>query len=484
MNARQVDQARRALAAARINAWHVADHHAPQALRDFAGVLSPKRNTEITSVAWFLQGVPVSFEIERYRVDGKLAFLAAHPVVPTDSIRRIGNAGRSVARRDITEDAVLREFAVAIKRLHGEHETEGLHRWKSMLHEEQQGECAVCYCLVELADARVKRIVPTSWGGDAAPANLRVVCPVCLHSGQPIKGLFCAWMHEAGIWDYGWSPADLEVLAANPLQVWQSIKPEAIPAALFDGPERSDKGQRNMNRRIERWHEEIAELRGRWRGCPFVPAALRDDPWNRWPDMIRADPMKYAGKDDYEFLDALGAPITGSNCTPKIRARLRRRLHSVLKSLDWSAGRYALGKAPVYADGARRFVPPGCDLLETMGADFDLENTPFGQEQPSHAPKAEAIHAKPVQAVLPAPASDSVLEDLRFVITGKFGGITRDQIANLIERGGGRVVSAVSRKTSYLLLGEDAGSKLAKARDLGIQSLDLAGLRRLLKGES
>jgi len=52
----------------------------------------------------------------------------------------------------------------------------------------------------------------------------------------------------------------------------------------------------------------------------------------------------------------------------------------------------------------------------------------------------------------------------------------------MIERAGGKVSGSVSRKTSYVLAGEDAGSKLAKAHELGIVVLTEGEFRRLLEG--
>jgi len=68
------------------------------------------------------------------------------------------------------------------------------------------------------------------------------------------------------------------------------------------------------------------------------------------------------------------------------------------------------------------------------------------------------------------------------VITGTLATLSRDEAKRLIERAGGRVSSAVSRKTSYVVVGEDAGSKLAKARELGVCTLTEDELRALAEG--
>ncbi|OYW00110.1 MAG: DNA ligase (NAD(+)) LigA, partial [Acidobacteria bacterium 37-71-11] len=71
------------------------------------------------------------------------------------------------------------------------------------------------------------------------------------------------------------------------------------------------------------------------------------------------------------------------------------------------------------------------------------------------------------------------LAGLTFVLTGALSR-SREEAAAVLEGGGARVTESVSRRTSYLVAGEDAGSKLAKARELGVAVLDEDGLRRLL----
>ena len=60
--------------------------------------------------------------------------------------------------------------------------------------------------------------------------------------------------------------------------------------------------------------------------------------------------------------------------------------------------------------------------------------------------------------------------------------MTREQATARIESGGGKVSGSVSKKTSYVVAGEEAGSKLDKARTLGVQVLDEAGFLAMLNG--
>ena len=75
----------------------------------------------------------------------------------------------------------------------------------------------------------------------------------------------------------------------------------------------------------------------------------------------------------------------------------------------------------------------------------------------------------------------SELEGLTFVLTGTLPTLTREAAKERIEAAGGKVSGSISKKTSYLVAGEDAGSKLDKAESLGVKVLDEAGLLGLLE---
>ena len=75
---------------------------------------------------------------------------------------------------------------------------------------------------------------------------------------------------------------------------------------------------------------------------------------------------------------------------------------------------------------------------------------------------------------------EETLAGLTFVLTGTLPTMTRDEASALIKQAGGKVSGSVSKKTSYVVAGEEAGSKLTKAKDLGVTVLDEDGLMRLL----
>ena len=81
-------------------------------------------------------------------------------------------------------------------------------------------------------------------------------------------------------------------------------------------------------------------------------------------------------------------------------------------------------------------------------------------------------------------ATDGALRGKTIVITGTLPTLTRQQATELVERQGGRVTDSVSKKTSYLVAGDAAGSKLEKARTLGVTVIDEAGLLALLDKNS
>ena len=68
----------------------------------------------------------------------------------------------------------------------------------------------------------------------------------------------------------------------------------------------------------------------------------------------------------------------------------------------------------------------------------------------------------------------------QFVLTGTLASFTRDEAKAQIEARGGRVMSSVSKKTDFVIAGEEAGSKLEKGFGLGVTVLDEAAFKKML----
>ena len=72
---------------------------------------------------------------------------------------------------------------------------------------------------------------------------------------------------------------------------------------------------------------------------------------------------------------------------------------------------------------------------------------------------------------------------MTFVLTGELVGFTRDEAKDMIRKEGGSVSSSVSKKTDFVLAGENAGSKLQKAEQLGVKVLTEEEFKKMLEAE-
>jgi DNA ligase (NAD+) len=74
------------------------------------------------------------------------------------------------------------------------------------------------------------------------------------------------------------------------------------------------------------------------------------------------------------------------------------------------------------------------------------------------------------------------LAGITFVLTGTLPNLTRDDAKHRIENAGGKVAGSVSKKTNYVVAGEEAGSKLDKAHELGVAVIDETRLLEMIGG--
>ncbi|MCX6551426.1 MAG: helix-hairpin-helix domain-containing protein, partial [Acidobacteria bacterium] len=105
-------------------------------------------------------------------------------------------------------------------------------------------------------------------------------------------------------------------------------------------------------------------------------------------------------------------------------------------------------------------------------------------DEPRNAAVLERLRQAGLRLVsdTPPPDSGGPLAGKTFVLTGTLAGMTREDAERAITARGGRVTGSVSKKTSYVVVGVDPGSKLAKAEALGVTVLDEDAFTRLIMG--
>jgi DNA ligase (NAD+) len=140
-------------------------------------------------------------------------------------------------------------------------------------------------------------------------------------------------------------------------------------------------------------------------------------------------------------------------------------------------------------------------LADHFGSMDDLEKAPQAELEQVHevGPQiAESIHhffhedqnrelirrlqkqGLPMRAAVQRERLPQIFAGKIFVVTGTLDGMTRDEATALIEQRGGRVTSSVSKKTNFVVAGKDPGSKLDKARALGVEVIDEMALRKMI----
>ncbi|HEX5707361.1 MAG TPA: NAD-dependent DNA ligase LigA [Pyrinomonadaceae bacterium] len=118
----------------------------------------------------------------------------------------------------------------------------------------------------------------------------------------------------------------------------------------------------------------------------------------------------------------------------------------------------------------------GLTVAQSVRDWFDDE----GNRQLCERLRAAGVRVELEQGGAGAAAREGAFAGKQFVLTGRLETMTRDEARAAIEARGGRVTSSVSKKTDYVVAGEEAGSKLDKARELGLDVIDEAALRELL----
>lgn len=180
------------------------------------------------------------------------------------------------------------------------------------------------------------------------------------------------------------------------------------------------------------------------------------------------------------------ATKSASNLLEQIKASKHRELSNLLYGLDIRhvGERYAglLARHFRSIEKLKTATVQELDDIPEIGLTVaESVHSWFASEQ--HIALIERLKSAGVKTEMSATSSASLNENFvgkTFVLTGKLETFTRDEAKALIENIGGRVASSVSKKTDYVIAGEDAGSKLDKAQSLGVKVLTEEEFKKLL----
>jgi DNA ligase (NAD+) len=176
------------------------------------------------------------------------------------------------------------------------------------------------------------------------------------------------------------------------------------------------------------------------------------------------------------FIYALGIPGVGEEVA-KILAHHFGSLEAFLEA-DWATA--AADKEAVRKDNAqrkKRREPLQPVPLEGIGPELMDSIEKFLHEQHNRDVIRRLAYDIDLQPTRARPAADGKT----FVLTGSLSSMTRDEAQAALEAKGHKVTGSVSKKTDFVVAGADSGSKLDKARALGVQVLDENGFKNLLK---
>ncbi len=183
-----------------------------------------------------------------------------------------------------------------------------------------------------------------------------------------------------------------------------------------------------------------------------------------------------------------GLDRMGEKSAANILAALERSKHAGLARLLFGLGIRGIGErgAALIARtfGAMEHVMAAdaeeLAKIDSVGGVMAASVTEYFADRENRA-EVERLRALGVEMVsLEEPVGEAFAGKI-FVLTGTLPTLTRAEAKAKIEAQGGKVSSSVSKKTDYVVAGEEAGSKLTKAQQLGLRVLDEAGLLALLE---
>ena len=187
-------------------------------------------------------------------------------------------------------------------------------------------------------------------------------------------------------------------------------------------------------------------------------------------------------KEDVEKLDRMGEKSAAN-----LLSAIERSKSAGLERLIYALGIRNIGVVAAAALAARFGTLEACFeatkeelcAIEDFG-EITAEGVVEYFSHPQNRVLCESLISLGLTTVSTAAPTKDTLSGLTFVLTGTLPTMSRDEASALIKANGGKTVGSVSKKTSYVVAGSDAGSKLTKARDLGISVISEAELLQMI----
>jgi len=197
-------------------------------------------------------------------------------------------------------------------------------------------------------------------------------------------------------------------------------------------------------------------------------------------DAVTKKERKTKAEPPGKIADNLLLSITNSKSQPLSRLITALGIHGVgeVMARDLSQNFVNLDElAKAKADDLMQIAGLGPNIAESI---VDWFSVPFNRQVLKKL-KSAGVWPQGGKSAVSNNQSDK-FADLTFVITGTLPSFSRDDAKAFIESHGGKVTDSISKKTSYLVLGENAGSKLDKAQSLGVKIIDENELKKLAGG--
>ena len=187
-------------------------------------------------------------------------------------------------------------------------------------------------------------------------------------------------------------------------------------------------------------------------------------------------------KEDVEKLDRMGEKSAAN-----LLSAIERSKSAGLERLIYALGIRNIGVVAAAALAARFGTLEACFeatkeelcAIEDFG-EITAEGVVEYFSHPQNRVLCESLISLGLTTVSTAAPTKDTLSGLTFVLTGTLPTMSRDEASALIKANGGKTVGSVSKKTSYVVAGSDAGSKLTKARELGISVISEAELLQMI----